>query len=211
MPVAPTHRLLSGLTAGGAAAHSRHASARSLVIVSLQPCDGGALSVRGPAGCVAWPTGPLGSALLRRRRWPIGGVTVQVDGRVQMSASTDAQPAEAIESLQVTIAPGDTDKVVDLMPGAATSVLLLVIKSTFYGDELTFTASGRVNRLRSGTLSSPQTYTGGSVALFGLDPNQLKFTNASADQSANVAIFVALAMRPPKRARTRSTSKCLQH
>jgi hypothetical protein len=119
------------------------------------------------------------------------GVTVQVDGRVQMSASTAAHPAEAIESLQVTIEQGDTDKVVYLMPGAATSVHVLVIKSTFYGEELTFKASDGSTDSDPVTLSSPQAYSSGSVALFGLDPNQLKFTNTSADQSANVAIFVA--------------------
>jgi len=121
------------------------------------------------------------------------GVTVQVDGRVQMSASTAAHPAEAIESLQVTIAPGDTDKVVDLMPGAGNSVHVLVIKSSFYGEqeELKFKVSDGSTDSDPVTLSSPQAYAGGSVALFGLDPNQLKFTNSSTTESANVTIFVA--------------------
>lgn len=121
------------------------------------------------------------------------GVTVQVDGRVQMSASTAAHPAEAIESLLVTIAPGDTDTVVNLMPGAGASVHVLIIKSSFYGEsgELTFKVSDGATDSDPVTLNAPQTYTSGSVALFGLDPNQLKFTNSSATESANVAIFVA--------------------
>ncbi len=118
-------------------------------------------------------------------------VNVQVDGRVAMSASTPAETAEAIESLQVTIAPGDADKVVDLMPGAGTSVKLVVIKSSYYGGELKFKASDGATDSDPVTLSAPQIYTGGSVALFGLNPNQLKFTNTSATKSADVAIFVA--------------------
>jgi putative salt-induced outer membrane protein YdiY len=119
-------------------------------------------------------------------------VTVQVDGRVAMSASTAATPVEATESLQVAIAPGDTDKVVDLMPGAGESLHVLVIKSSFYGDdELSFKASDGATDSDPVTLSSPQAYTSGSAALFGLDPNQLKFTNTSTTETANVAIFVA--------------------
>jgi hypothetical protein len=121
-------------------------------------------------------------------------VTVQVDGRVAMSAATAATTVEATESLQVTIEPGDTDKVVDLMPGAGDAVHILAIKSTFYGAEgekVSFKASDGTNDSDPVTLSSPQAYTRGSVALFGLDPNQLKFTNTSTTKSADVAIFVA--------------------
>jgi hypothetical protein len=118
-------------------------------------------------------------------------VNVQVDGRMAISASTPAEAAEAIESLQVTIAPGDTDKVVDLMPGAGSSVELIVIKSSRYGSDLDFKASDGTTDSDPVKLSAPQVYSRGSVALFGLDPNKLKFTNASATESADVAIFVA--------------------
>ncbi|MDF3308913.1 hypothetical protein P3H15_28260 [Rhodococcus sp. T2V] len=118
-------------------------------------------------------------------------VNVQVDGRVAMSVSTPAESAEAIESLEVTIAAGDTDKVVDLIPGEGTSVKVVVIKSSFYGDDVSFKASDGSTDSDPVTLSAPQVYAGGSVALFGLNPNQLKFTNASATKSADVAIFVA--------------------
>jgi hypothetical protein len=118
-------------------------------------------------------------------------VNVQVDGRVAMSASTPAETAEAIESLQVTIAPGDTDKVVDLMPGAGSSVKLVVIKSSRYGEDLRFKASDGAADSDPVTLAAPQVYTAGSVALFGLNPNKLKFTNTSTTKGAEVAIFVA--------------------
>lgn len=118
-------------------------------------------------------------------------VNVQVDGRVAMSASTAAETAEAIDSLQVTIAPEDTDKVVDLMPGPGSAVKLLIIKSSRYGDDLEFKASDGTSDSDPVTLTAPQVYAGGSVALFGLNPNQLKFTNTSATKGADIAIFVA--------------------
>ena len=121
-------------------------------------------------------------------------VTAQVDGRVAITASTPATPVEATDALKVTIKPGDTDKVVDLIPGAGDSIQVLVIKSSFYGaegEEVSFKASNGTDDSDPVTLSSPQAYTQGSVALFGLDPNQLKFTNTSTSKNADVAIFVA--------------------
>lgn len=118
-------------------------------------------------------------------------VNVQVDGRAAMSASTPSEDAEAVESLEVTIAPGAAGMVVDLMPGKGTSVKLIVIKSSFYSNDVSYMASDGKTDSGSVTLSAPQVYTGGSVALFGISPNQLKFTNASTTTSADVTILVA--------------------
>jgi len=102
-----------------------------------------------------------------------------------------AQPVEATDRIEVTIDPGDTDKVVDIEPGGAASIQLRLVKSTRYGTPFSFKASDGSTDSSAVTLDGPQVYIGGSVALFGLDPHQLKFTNTSPDQSAAIAIFVA--------------------
>lgn len=118
-------------------------------------------------------------------------VNIQIAGSAPITAPTAAQPVEATDWVQVTIDPGDADKVVDIQPGGAAAIQLLLVKSNRYGTPFSFKASDGSTDSSAVTLDGPQVYTGGSIALFGLDPRQLKFTNTSPDQSADVAIFVA--------------------
>jgi len=118
-------------------------------------------------------------------------VDIQIAGSAPITAATAAQPVEATDRVEVTVDPGDADKVVDIQPGGAAAIQLLLIRSNRYGDEFSFKASDGSGDSAAVTLDGPQVYTGGGIALFGLDPHQLKFTNASPDQSADIAIFVA--------------------
>lgn len=118
-------------------------------------------------------------------------ISVQIAGSTPVTAPAAAQPVEATDWIEVSIDPGDTDKVVDIQPGGAAAVQLLLIKSTRYGTPFSFKASDGSSDSGAVTLDGPQVFTGGGIALFAVDPHQLKFTNTSPDQSAAIAIFVA--------------------
>jgi len=118
-------------------------------------------------------------------------VNIQVSGGTTMAVTADAQSAEAIDTVEVVLSPGDTNKVLDIQPGGAPAIHLLVIKSSFYGPELSYKASDGSSDSLKVTLDAPQVFSGGSLALFDLAPRKLKFTNTSPDKKATVLIFVA--------------------
>ena len=108
-----------------------------------------------------------------------------------MTAAADAQAVEATDSVVVVVAPATTDKVVDLQPGAASAIRLLVIKASTYGPDLTYKVSDGTTDSGSITLDAPQIFSGGNASLFGRDPHQLKFSNASTVNEATVQVLVA--------------------
>jgi hypothetical protein len=87
---------------------------------------------------------------------------------------------EAYDRIDVTVAPGASDKVVEIQPGAAGRVQLLVIKSSLYDAKISYTVSDGTDDSDPVTLDAPQTFIGaGAVGLFGIDPpSLLKFSNA---------------------------------
>lgn len=106
-------------------------------------------------------------------------------------ALNSAIVAEAYDKIDVAIAPGDNGKVVNIQPGTAAQLRLLVIKSSFYGTEVTYKASDGTGDSDAVTLDGPQLFVGsGAVALFGVDPKVLKFSNTHATQAAQVEILV---------------------
>jgi hypothetical protein len=121
-------------------------------------------------------------------RW---SVNIQVGGGTAMVAAADARPSEAIDTVQVVVSPGDADKVLDIQPGGASAVHLLVIKSSLYGNELSYKASDGTSDAPAVVLDAPHVFSTGSVTLYGFAPRQLKFTNTSTDKTAAVQIFVA--------------------
>lgn len=118
-------------------------------------------------------------------------LNVQATGQSPISIATSAQVVEAIDRVEVTLDPGASDKIVDIQPGGAATVALMLITSNLYGTAFSFKASDGVSDSSAVTLDAPQIYSNGSVALFGVDPQQLKFSNTSPDQTAQVEIFVA--------------------
>lgn len=118
-------------------------------------------------------------------------VTLQVAGSPAISIAGLPVASEAIDKIEATIAPGDTDKVLDIQPGGLNAVQLLVVKSSSYGAHLSFKASDGATDSGKVVLDGPQLFSGGGVALLGVAPKQCKFTNTSADKPANVEIYVA--------------------
>lgn len=119
-------------------------------------------------------------------------LSIQVTGGPTVSAREGPIMAEAMDRVEVSIAGGEVDKVVDLQPGSASGIHVLLIKSSQYGSgtEITFKVSDGATDGPALTLAGPQFYSGGAVMLLGLDPQSLKFSNASADP-AEIEIFIA--------------------
>lgn len=117
-------------------------------------------------------------------------MTVLVSGSSSISISRAPIAVEATDRIEVLIAPGDTAKVVEIQPGVATAVHALLVTSTGYGSHLTFVVSDGTTDSSAVTLDSPQVFSGGSIAVFGVAPRRLKFTNSSTDKPATVEILV---------------------
>src|SRR5437667_1901361 len=118
-------------------------------------------------------------------------VTLQLSGSPAASVSRSPIDVEAIARIEAVIAPGDTNKILEVQPSALAAVSLLLIKSSSYGSHLTFKASDGTNDSAAVTVDGPQLFSGGGVALFGVPPHQLKFSNSSTDKPATVEIHVA--------------------
>jgi len=117
-------------------------------------------------------------------------ITLQVAGGPTVNSGQDDLDVEAVDRIDVRIDAGDTDKVVQIQPGAAGNVHLLLVTSDLYGPKLSFKASDGAADSAKVVLDAPQLYAGGAAALFATDPKQLKLTNAGTDP-ANVTVFVA--------------------
>jgi hypothetical protein len=111
----------------------------------------------------------------------------QIPGGPTLSATASLE-IEAYDRIDVTLKPGDSDKTVDIQPGAASQLRLLVIKSSLYdaGGDLTYVVSDGLainpNDSDPVNLDAPQIFMGvGAVGLFGIDPpKSVKFTNGLA-------------------------------
>jgi hypothetical protein len=117
-------------------------------------------------------------------------IALQVTGGPTMNTGQSGLDIEAVDRIDVTIDAGDTDKVVQIQPGAAGAVHLLVVTSDVYGPTLSFKASDGTTDSAKVVLDAPQLYAGGASALFATDPRQLKLTNAGPDP-AHMTVFVA--------------------
>ncbi|SRR6267142_175507 len=104
---------------------------------------------------------------------------------------TSAIAVEAYDKIEIVLNPGETDKEVEIQPGAAALLRLLAIKSSLYGDEITYAASDGSDDSDPVTLDAPQVFIGpGAVGLFGVDPKTLKFSNTNTDQAKKAQIEI---------------------
>jgi len=117
-------------------------------------------------------------------------LNVQLDGGTALSLAAPKESIEGVDSVAVTLESGDSDVVVEVQPGAAEAIRLLVIKASTYSEDLTYVASDGSADADAVTLDGPHLYSAGSVPLFGLAPRQLKFSNASPDD-VTIRVFVA--------------------
>ncbi|MDN0075100.1 hypothetical protein QU481_15510 [Crenobacter sp. SG2303] len=118
-------------------------------------------------------------------------LSIQVTGGPTVSVTTNPNEVQATDRIEVTIKAGDKDKIVMLQPEPASGIHLLLIKSSYYGADLTFKVSdGQKDGNTQVKLLGPQFFSGGAVGLFDVSPNQLKITNNSAKDSL-IEIFIA--------------------
>ncbi len=115
--------------------------------------------------------------------------SVQLADGQQLSMSMPPFEAEATQHVSVSIVAGEADRVVTLHAGPASDVHLLAIQSSHY-DDVSYKASDGTTDTADIELLGPQLLSGGIVALLGVDPQQLKFTNAGSND-AQISIFVA--------------------
>lgn len=101
---------------------------------------------------------------------------------------------EAYDKIEVTIAPGSSKQAIEIQPGSADHLNLLLIKSSVYDPKLSYLVSdGTTDSSTSITLDEPHFYLGvGAVSIFGLAPKILKFTNSlsAADPASKATIEI---------------------
>ena len=114
----------------------------------------------------------------------------QVPGGPTLALSS-AISAEAYDKIEVTVNPGDSSKQVEIQPGAAARIRLLVVKSSLYGAELSYVASDGTDNSTAVTLDGPQIFISpGVIDLFGVDPKVLKFGNTHTDPAKKAQIEI---------------------
>ena len=112
-------------------------------------------------------------------------LTVQVPG-VALSSATHTLEVEATGQIAVTV-PGESggtpgELVVDVQPGDAGQVKLLMITADSYGEDLTYTVTGGSADV---ALDGPQIFVGsGAVGLLGATQNTITFSNSDASSVA---------------------------
>jgi hypothetical protein len=105
-------------------------------------------------------------------------LTVQIGGGSSVATSADPVDVEAVDRIEVEVAAGAADQVVEMQPGAAAQVSLLHVRASEYSDNLTFKVSDDAGDTAAVHLTEPQLYTAGAIALFARAPKSLKVSNA---------------------------------
>lgn len=116
-------------------------------------------------------------------------LSVHPSGAPAISASSATAQLEGFDQVQVVVEPGATDMEVNIQPGPADRVALLLVSSTVYGPGLTFTVFKGNNKGATVALTQPQVFAAGAVALLGAAPQIFKFTSTLLDP-ATVSVYV---------------------
>ena len=108
-------------------------------------------------------------------------VSVQVPGVGTMSDTHTLEPVEAIDKIEVDVpkaADGGAAEV-EVQPGGAGQVHLLLITADTYSDQLSYTVDGGAADV---VLDGPQLMVGaGAVSLLGPVQQKITFSNAASD------------------------------
>jgi hypothetical protein len=114
-------------------------------------------------------------------------LTVQVAGGPKLAASQEIT-VDAYDKIDVTVPSGATDHDVEIQPGGAGQVKLLLISSDQYDADLTYKVN--VGTADAVKLDAQQLLTGdGAVGLLGAPPEKLLLSNGL-DTDAAVQILV---------------------
>jgi len=121
-------------------------------------------------------------------------LSVTIAGGDTVSASSEVIEAEATGQIDIEIAAGTADLMVEIQPSASTQIHVLLLSSSFYGSGLTYVFNdGTSDADDILTLDGPQMFSAGSLAAISVNPTQIKLSMAAspAGEDATVSIFVA--------------------
>jgi hypothetical protein len=95
--------------------------------------------------------------------------------------------------VQVVVDADNKERAVEVQPGPADRIALLLVSSSHYGAGLTFVAGDGIDAKKDSKpliLAQPLVFAGGTVALLHATPNVLKFTNNLNNQPATIDVYV---------------------
>jgi hypothetical protein len=106
-------------------------------------------------------------------------VRVEVAGMGTVSATHVQAAVEAIDTIEVVVpdAAAGGEAEVQVQPGGAGQVQLLLIRADRYGEEFSYTVDGGAEDV---VLDAPQLLIGGALALLGGPPQTITFSNEAA-------------------------------
>ena len=111
-------------------------------------------------------------------------INITVSAKVKNGPSisfSNSLNVDAYDKLDILVASGGTPKTIQLLPSGTTSVHFLLIKSSQYSDQLSYTVNGAGSKI---LIDTPQSFIGlGSLAALddSSDPETLVFTNDLAE------------------------------
>jgi hypothetical protein len=124
-------------------------------------------------------------------------IGIQVTNGPQINVNRSRE-IEAFDKVDVSLAGGAT-VTVDLQPGKADHIALLLIKSSKYDKKLTLKLKGAAADSPELTLEEPQVFVNDAAMLFTVDPAKVELKSALGADPANkvdIEIFVARRAQP---------------
>ena len=102
-------------------------------------------------------------------------LSFQVAGGLSLPISSE-MAVDAYEKIQVAVPAGATDMTINLQPDGAHLAAFLLIKSSAYGDSLTYKVNTSTTSI---VLNGPHIFIGnGAVSILNSSPTKLLFSNA---------------------------------
>src|SRR4051812_47086983 len=90
-------------------------------------------------------------------------ISVQMSGEPTISTSRVAAPMEGYDHVNVAVEADNKEKAVEVQPGPASRVALLLMSSSHYGTELTFKFSDGKKDSAGFKLTEAQVFTGAAL------------------------------------------------
>lgn len=124
--------------------------------------------------------------MARTMSWTL---TANVSGAPSITLLRTGAPLEGLDHVQVVVDPDGKEKLVEVQPGTADRVALLLVSSDQYGAGLTFKYSDKTKDSKPIALTEPQVLVGAAIPLLGFAPTHIKITNSIKDTPATVEVY----------------------